>query len=39
MASIVGTDRKFLGRDGQVMTRYKPQLPPARIEADLGRYL
>jgi glutathione peroxidase len=31
---------KFLvGRDGQVITRYEPPVPPAEIQADLARYL
>ncbi len=32
-------DRFVIGRDGQVMTRHKSQLPSARIEADMGRHL
>lgn len=43
---ILGTRRikwnftKFLiGRDGQVLRRYAPQTPPARLEADIARAL
>jgi glutathione peroxidase-family protein len=32
-------DRFVVGRDGQVMTRYEPPVPPADIRTDMGRYL
>jgi glutathione peroxidase-family protein len=39
MSSNLGAYDEFvIGRDGQVMTRHEPPVPPADIRSVMGRY-